>query len=114
MDAVLEAEGIRGETTIRFSQGQAVLINMGNGPAVNVSYALQPVEVPPGANVARPSGHLQNIPPGKTFVTPIPRGALQIHKFDFTANYESLSGRRYETKIRIDNLVLISFQFKRA
>ena len=113
IDAVLEANDVAGEMTIQFQEGQAVIVNMGNGPAVNVAYALEPIGILPGANVARPRGYIQNIPPGKAVVTPISRGALQTHQFEFTARYESLSGRRYETQITVNELVLTNLRFVR-
>ena len=87
----------------------------GNGPALNVSYALEPMEAPAGANVARPDGYIHSIAPGKVVLSPISRGVIQIHRFQVTFKYESLSGRKYETKLVLDSLVLTPpFQFIRS
>jgi hypothetical protein len=97
---------------LQFVLGDAVLINIGTGPAVNVSYALQP------SDPARPAteGYVSLIPADNTRCTiPVPRGMLQGHQYDCVVRYESLSQTRYETRLTVDNLVLTApFRFGKA
>lgn len=46
-DAVLERDGARGDMILAFHEGDAVLTNIGNGPAVNIEYLLTSVGDPP-------------------------------------------------------------------
>ena len=110
-DAVLEVGGNVGGTILAFHEGNAVLENIGSGLAINVLYEMQPIEAPPDQNVARPNGYLQSIPPNTNLELPIPRGTFQTRSYEFTTTYESLSGRRYQTKIGIDDLVVSSSDF---
>jgi hypothetical protein len=111
-EAVLNAGGAQGAMVLQFVLGDAVLINIGNGAAVNVSYALQP------SDPARPAvkGYVSLIPADNTRCTiPVPRGILQGHQYNCVVRYESLSRIRYETRLTINNLVLTApFQFGKA
>jgi hypothetical protein len=111
-EAVLNAGGAQGAMVLQFVLGDAVLINIGNGAAVNVSYILRP------ANTARPAidGYVSLIPADNTRCTiPVPRGILQGHQFDCVVRYESLSQTRYETRLTVNNLILTApFRFGKA
>lgn len=104
-EAILEMEGIVGTTVLRPQEGQLVLRNVGKGPALNIRYEMRPLDAGPG----QPSGYIDAIAPQDQLVTPIPRGILQNRPYEFVASYNSLSGRSYQTTIRIENLVLTSF-----
>lgn len=112
-EAVLEMDGAVGGMIVAPREGNVALQNMGNGPAVNVRYEFIPLNPPQGANVARPSGYLQNIPAGGTFVMQVARGVLRNLEYEFLTTYESLSGHRYESRIILNNLVLTTFDFRR-
>jgi len=113
-DAILEAGGVAGDVAVRPVEGQVALINMGNGPAVNVNYSFEPIEPAPGATVARPSGRIHVIPKGDSFRTHVPVGAVKANSFKFTAAYESMSGQKYEASGTVNRLVLgTDFSFKR-
>jgi hypothetical protein len=61
----------------------------------------------------QPSGYLPIIPAKETFIMPLAANALPNLQYELAFTYESLSGRHYESKIRMDNLVLTGFRFRR-
>lgn len=105
-DAVLEMDGAVGVMIVAARQGNVAAQNIGTGPAVNVRYEFMPIDPAPGANVARPHGYIPTILPGEMCVLPVSRGILQNLEYEFVANYESLGGRRNQTKIMLNNLVI--------
>ena len=110
-EAVLNMDGVRGAMVLNFHEGDAVLTNIGNGPAVNIEYGLNPLS----NTQARPEGYVSTIPPGARASVPIPRGIFQGQEYQCVLRYESLSQTRYETRIRVNNLVLThSFRFGKA
>ena len=110
IDAVLEMDGARGAMILNFSGGDAMLLNIGNGPAVNVSYLLKPL----GDARSTPEGYISSIPASARASIPIPRGILQGCRYDCLIRYESLGGTGYETRIGLHDLVLTPpFQFGR-
>lgn len=111
-EAVLNMGGAVGGMIIASIDGNVALQNMGNGPAVNVHYAFNPVNPPEGANVARPSGYLQNIPAKELFVMAVALGGLRNLAYECVVGYTSLSGQSYVSRIAINNLVLTAFDFR--
>jgi hypothetical protein len=111
-EAMLDAGEAQGSMVLQFVLSDAVLINIGNGPAINVSYTLKPF------NEARSpiNGYVSVIPAGNTKCSiPVPRGILQGHKYHCIVQYESLSQTRYETRLTVNNLVLTApFRFGKA
>jgi hypothetical protein len=91
-------------TEIHFPGAQAQIKNYGSGPAINIRYALTPTN--PASSAARPEGYLVALRQGGTFWSPIPRGLLQANEWETVITYESLSGRKYQTKITSDDLVM--------
>jgi hypothetical protein len=110
-EAVLEMDGIVGGMIVAAREGNVAIQNVGSGPALNVRYKFTPVKPPAAANVARPSGYLQNIPPRETLVMPVPREVLRNLEYEFIASFESLNGRTYETRVRMNDLVLTQLEF---
>jgi hypothetical protein len=108
--AVLSAGGIVGGMVMRCPEDNAELGNDGSGPAINIQYSAIPTI--PTSSIARPSGYLVAIFPGQKFLTPITRGLLQSREWEITLTYESLSGRRYRTKIIANDLVLTNIKFE--
>jgi len=49
---------------------------------------------------------------GQKILTPIPRGILQGNEWEIILTYESLTGRKYLTKITANNLVLTNIKFE--
>jgi hypothetical protein len=85
-EAVLGRHGARGTLVLDFDQGDAMLINIGNGPAVNIEYRLTPV----GDGRARPEGYISSIQPHVRATVPIPRGVLQGQEYECLIQYDSL------------------------
>ena len=110
-EAILEMNGAVGGMVVAPRNGNIALENMGNGPAINVSYNFNPVDP---STVSCPHGYLQNIRAGGTFIMAVARGVLSNREYELIVTYESLSGRRYESRITINNLVLTAFHFRRT
>lgn len=106
-DAILEAPRVAEVMT-----PDVELLNIGSGPALNVSYEIKQVDVPAGGVQLRPTGFISHLRHGgESWRTPTGRNTLQGRNFEFLAEYESLSGSAYETKIRVENRILVSFHF---
>jgi hypothetical protein len=112
-DAVLGMNGAVGAMIVAARDGNVAVRNTGNGPAINIRYEFRPVNPAPGANVARPHNYIQMLPPGETFVMPVARGLLNNLEYEFIASYESIGGRRYQTRVVLNNLVLTDTSFRR-
>jgi hypothetical protein len=111
-EAILGMEGTDSAMVILCPGAQAQLENIGNGPAVNARYSLTPTN--PASTVARPSSYLVTVLEGQKILTPIPRGTLQGNEWEIVLTYESLTGRKYRTKITANNLVLTDIKFERV
>src|SRR5258708_11182067 len=103
-DSILGVGGTDAGTEIFFRGLDAQIKNYGSGPAINIRFALTPTQ--PASTAARPQGFLVALRHGGTFRSPIPRGILQGNEWETVITYESLTGRRYQTKITSDNLVM--------
>ena len=112
VEAVLGMGGISGETVLAFDEGRVNIMNIGNGPAINIWYKMEPVNPPPDSNLGCYKSYLHAIQPKDKASLPIARGVLQQHEFQFEIAYESLSGRQYRTKMTVHDLVLTEFSFK--
>jgi hypothetical protein len=81
--------------------------------AVNARYRFTPINQSQGATVIWSSGYLPIILAKETFIMPVAHNALPSLQYELVFTYESLSGKHYESRIRIDNLVLTDFRFAR-
>lgn len=111
-DVILGAGGTRAATEIYTPGAQAQIKNYGAGPAINLHYTLTPTD--PESTIARPEGYLVALRHGARFLTPIPRGILQGNDWETVITYESLSGRKYQTKIISNNLVMTKITVTQA
>jgi hypothetical protein len=111
-EAILNMGGAVGGMVVRCPGGDAEIGNVGSGPAINVRY--RAVHNIADATEQGPSGYLAGILPGEKFLTPIPRGILQGQEWEVVFTYESLSGRKYQTKCTLDDLVLTNVRFDRV
>ena len=102
-DAILEMGDVRGAMILDFIGGDAVLINIGNGPAVNISYTLTPLDFD---QLAALTGYVSFVPRGVKCSVPISRNTLVARHYDCVIQYESLSQTPYASKLTIRNLVL--------
>jgi hypothetical protein len=111
VDAVLAQDlpGYGGSKVIRCPEGLAQIENIGNGPALNTYFKLTPTN--PQATILRPNGYFGTVLSGEQSPLPVARGALQNVEWECVFTYESLGGRKYETKIIANDLVLTSVRF---
>lgn len=110
-ETVLETNGAVGGAIIAPRNGNVALENVGNGPALNVSYDFRPLDP---SNIPRPHGYLPNIMVGKSFVLAVPRGILDTQDYEVVFQYSSMSGQRYESRIVITKKVVTAFRFSPA
>jgi hypothetical protein len=96
--------GTNSAQVVHAHAGDLQLINVGLGPAFNVSYTVVPEVLT--ASIARPSGYLVHILLRESAAIPVSREIIRGNKWIFTVEYDALTGRKYETKITIDDLVL--------
>jgi hypothetical protein len=87
------------------------LKNIGSGLAIGLSYELRQVEVPEGSPAVRPTGFVPYLEAREPWATVTGRGMLTTRIFEFSAEYESLSRSKYQTKIRVDHGLIVSFVF---
>jgi hypothetical protein len=105
-EAVLEVNGAVGGAVIGLRNGKVELQNVGNGPALNVSYDFKPLDP---SNISHPHGYLPNIIRGGSFPLPVPRGILDIEDYQVVFQYDSTSRQRYESKIVVKKKVVTEF-----
>jgi hypothetical protein len=86
--------------------GHAQIKNYGSGPAINLRYTLTPTN--PASSAIRSKGYLAALRQDIEFVTPIARDLFRGNEWETVITYESLSGRKYQTKIISNDLVLTS------
>jgi len=113
-EAIFEMDDAVGGMVLAPREGSVQLWNIGAGPAFNIRYRFNYLDQPRqnGTVVVEPSGYLPYIMAGEKFAMQVTRGILQPHEYELVALYEILGGRRYETKITINKLVLTTVQFR--
>jgi hypothetical protein len=107
-ETVLETNGAAGGAVIAPRNGNVALQNVGNGPALNVSYDFRPLDP---SNISRPHGYLPNIMVGKSLVLAVPRGILDAQDYEVVFQYDSMSRQRYQSRIVITKKVVTAFRF---
>lgn len=96
----IEAQRVPPATMLRISEaGNFLIINIGTGPALNITVDFGPVPEPATAN--RYARKIPFIAPGARVEAPIGFGNNLGDDYKFTARYESLSGRKYLTELRL-------------
>jgi hypothetical protein len=111
-EAILEIDRAVGAMMVLCPGGLVQLENVGAGPAINIRYQFTPVD--PSSTIARPKGYLMGLRPGETFRIPTPRGVITGYEWDCLISYESVSKRRYETKLKLNGLVITNIEFEPA
>ena len=89
------------------SGGDVELENIGSGPAFNLRYQLKDLD----SSGQLSSSYVPFISTGGRSKIPIPTTTLRLQKHYLLVWYESLSGKRYETNVAIDNGTLTDFRF---
>jgi hypothetical protein len=102
-DAVMEMNQARGAMILDFIAGSAVLINIGTGPAVNISYIFTPLDE---GNIMQPDGYVPFLPAQASASIPVSRTSLVNSNYSCVILYESLSQTHYSTTVTIRSLVL--------
>jgi len=87
------------------------LRNIGNGPAIRLKYKLRQVELPEGCEGMTPSAFISYLQAKRSWITDTASDMLSGQIFEFSAEYESLSGSKYQTKVRVDDGRVASFIF---
>jgi hypothetical protein len=82
------------------------LLNVGTGPALHLTYSFQQVRAEAGANPFQISGIVAYMPAGFEWDTPIGRGSLANRTVEFQVSYQSLSGKKYETRFTIEDGII--------
>lgn len=88
-----------------------VLLNLGPGPALNVSYQFEQVDVPDKGHPLRHPESIPYVESRQEWTTRLPLTSLSNRTVEFSASYESLSGTKYETQMHIEDGVIVSFKF---
>jgi hypothetical protein len=91
-----------------------VLLNLGSGPALNVSYQFDEVNPSDKAHALKHPESVPYVEPRQEWATRLSLSSLSNRTLEFRANYESLSGTEYETRMRIESGVIVSSSFGRS
>jgi hypothetical protein len=102
-DAILELHQARGAMILDFIAGSAVLLNIGTGPAVNISYMFIALDE---GNIMQPDGYVPFLSARAFASIPVSRASLANSNYSCAIQYESLSQTQYSTTVTIRNLVL--------
>lgn len=89
-----------------------VIRNIGTGPALNLQFGFLHTNAELGGPVMHPTGFVDYLQAGQQWRTQVARTSLSTRNFAFEAIYESLSAKKHQTKISIENGVIKSFGFK--
>lgn len=107
----MRAHGVAGAQVLApIADGLLHLINIGMGPALNVTYVLTPEN--PQPSESEKTGYLAHILLRESATVPVAQGAIARNKWKLVLNYNSVSGRKYETVIKINNSVLASATYQ--
>jgi hypothetical protein len=93
-------------------EGRVVIRNIGTGPALNVQFGFLHTNAEPGGPVMHPTGFIDYLQAGQQWRTQVARPTLATRNFAFDATYESLSRKKHQTKINIEEGVIKSFTFQ--
>lgn len=111
-EALNEIGGAKGSLVVDASEDGLFLVeNIGNGVALNVTFKFDPIDPPHGKNMKGNDGYVQNLPAGQKALLHPP---VSMAKFvwEVTLEFDSLSGRRYQTKMPLGMRVLTDISFK--
>jgi hypothetical protein len=96
--------------------GKVIIKNIGTGPALNVTFVLHPASLAP--NPRDPHSHHRRLPylgPKDTIAGPTTIDGMMLDTYKFTVDYESLSGKKYHTKMLVSGgLLRENWTFKRS
>jgi hypothetical protein len=110
-DAILAMNETDSTVVIRCPEGVVQIENIGVGPAINIRYEFQPLQ-PHESTHAHPTGYVAGIPKGGEFRIPVTRTLLAGHDYECSFEYESVSHRKYRTKVILNDLVITNMRFE--
>jgi hypothetical protein len=100
--------GVQGSQVLHMPDDKLHLINIGNGPALNVDFDV--IEAGQKASLDR-DGHLLHVLPAEEFPLYVSNGIPLGGEWCFVATFESRTGQRYKTQISVFDRVPKSFKF---
>jgi hypothetical protein len=109
-DVVLALNDTDSAVVVLCPEGVVQIENIGVGPAINIRYDFRPADHHESTH-ANPKGYVAGISQDGNFRIPVARGLLQGHLYECVFDYESVSHRRYRTRVRLDNLVITEMRF---
>ena len=89
--------------------GDVMIVNVGTGAALNLWIDFLQSNVPQGGVAMHLPAFAHYLEAGKQWQVPLARTSLANREFEFRATYNSLSGKKYETKIHLEDGVIKSF-----
>ena len=101
--------GVQGSQVLHMPDDKLHLINIGNGPALNVDFDV--IEAGEKPSVER-DGHLLHVLPSEEFPLYISSGIPRGGEWSFVATFESRTGQRYRTQISVFDRVPKSFKLE--
>jgi len=110
-EAILEAGNIVGAMVLADQKGNVSIQNLGNGLALNVRYDLTQIAPSSDPQRVERASYLQHVPSGHSFPIPVAESRLRNRKCEFVAKYQSLAGRRYISRIQVNNAVITEIVF---
>lgn len=109
-EAVLGMDGTDSTVVVLCPEGDVQIENIGVGPAINIRYEFRSMHLE--ITQAHPTGYVAGISKDGTFRIPVARALLAGHEFECCFDYESVSHRKYRTKVVIRNLIIIDMRFE--
>jgi hypothetical protein len=111
-DAILSMNQAVGNTVVRGDDGSFVALNIGNGPALNVKYIFRTLDAEGRKPRADPS-YVPTLLPAQKVALPQPINAY-TGNYEIVFEFESFSGRSYQSIVTLNGRVLVAFQFQPA
>jgi hypothetical protein len=107
-DAILDIHGAVGNIVAAADRGSYVVLNIGNGVALNVRYHFTR---PPGVPERADWRYVPHISPTARVTLVETLGGYNA-EHEVTLDYESIGGRKYRTTMQLNQHVITSFVFK--
>jgi hypothetical protein len=107
-DAILDMHGAVGTTKARADQGSFVAQNIGNGPALNISYQMIRID---NRDRRVNTRYIQNLLATQK-VTMLETLGLYAGEVEVVFEYESIGGRKYRTTLDMNHHVLTMLRFE--
>jgi len=110
-DAILSMNQAVGNTVVRADDANFVVLNIGNGVALNVQYVFRRLDAD-AQRVRDDPSYLQTVLAGKNVTMPEPVNAY-AGNYELIFQFESLGGVSYQSVVTLNGHVLVGFRFKR-